>query len=482
MATGTSPELLALDRRDEAPPEPSRAEEPDRPRLDRGLDQAGLLSLQRTLGNAGVAQLLARQSATLDPPATDQPYLSWTKDEIRPIQRELRRLRLYNLSIDGIIGKVSDQGLVEAFGGDEWRKLDSTTVLERLKTATRPKAGKGSDFRYAELFKDGLLDLTFGYGYMEELQTQENWDAYADEMEAALTGRGYVEDAKEAAALYATAGRKTSGYGRFFVKKDALTYTPPAGDPRPIHGIVRFIMNPGGDKGAETREAFEQAMTDGDVAYYSGHGRYGTGPDFDPNFGKIQLLDKDGNVELEPEDYKVLGQVLSKESGGRPWSRFLWRHERGRVKIDLSNTGNLRLNAKSPHQDEFGGKLIQWALEQSGETTVTGKEGELATGAAANPDRKYRVMVFDGCNTRDYETAIRKTPGFDTRGADIIGTKRSVGFGAEVEAFTAFLDGLVGQHSPAEIIKGMNQEMKEHESDYSGAPFEGSGFGDNPSR
>ena len=48
-------------------------------------------------------------------------------------------------------------------------------------------------------------------------------------------------------------------------------------------------------------------------------------------------------------------------------------------------------------------------------------------------------MVFDGCNTCDYERAIRKTPGFDTRGADIIGTTRSVGFGAEVEAFTAFL-------------------------------------------
>ena len=48
-------------------------------------------------------------------------------------------------------------------------------------------------------------------------------------------------------------------------------------------------------------------------------------------------------------------------------------------------------------------------------------------------------MVFDGCNTRDYEGAIRKTPGFDTRGADITGTTRSVGFGAEVEAFTAFL-------------------------------------------
>jgi hypothetical protein len=47
----------------------------------------------------------------------------------------------------------------------------------------------------------------------------------------------------------------------------------------------------------------------------------------------------------------------------------------------------------------------------------------------------------------------------------------------------AFLDGLVGQQSAEEVVKGMNQEMKEHESGYSGGgPFAGSGFGDNPSR
>jgi hypothetical protein len=155
--------------------------------------------------------------------------------------------------------------------------------------------------------------------------------------------------------------------------------------------------------------------------------------------------------------------------------------DKNRIRIERVNAGNLRMNQKTP-QSDFGAKLIQWSMNQDGVDAVTGKEGELATDAAANPDRKYRVLVFDGCNTKDYERAIRKTPGFDTRSADIIGTKRSVGFGAEVEAFTRFLDGLVGEQSPAEIVKGMNQEMKEHESDYSGAPFFGSGFEDNPSQ
>ena len=57
-------------------------------------------------------------------------------------------------------------------------------------------------------------------------------------------------------------------------------------------------------------------MTAGDAAYYSGHGRYGSGPDFDRNFGKFTLLDADGNVEQVIEDYEVLGEVLAKESGG----------------------------------------------------------------------------------------------------------------------------------------------------------------------
>jgi hypothetical protein len=126
--------------------------------------------------------------------------------------------------------------------------------------------------------------------------------------------------------------------------------------------------------------------------------------------------------------------------------------------------------------------LINWAMDQTGTVAETGPEGALGAAAAANPNRKYRILVFDGCRTSDYEKSIRKTPGFDPRSADIIQTTRTVGFGAEAEALMAFLDGLVGQQSAEEIIKSMNEEMKQHEGGYAGAPFAGSGFGDNPSR
>ena len=165
-------------------------------------------------------------------------------------------------------------------------------------------------------------------------------------------------------------------------------------------------MNPGGDKGAEAREAFEEGMTQGDAAYYSGHGRYGSGPDFDRNFGKFTLKDADGNVEQVIDDYEVLGEMLAKESGGGAWARFLKRQNaRARSTVEFSNAGNLRLNAKNLHPGEFGGKLIHWAMDQTGRPPRRATAARSAAGAAANPDRKYRVLVFDGCRTRDYEKA-----------------------------------------------------------------------------
>jgi hypothetical protein len=59
--------------------------------------------------------------------------------------------------------------------------LNAATVLARLQAATRPRGGSGHDFRYGELFKDGLLDITFGFGFMEELDAS-GWDALTREM------------------------------------------------------------------------------------------------------------------------------------------------------------------------------------------------------------------------------------------------------------------------------------------------------------
>ena len=84
------------------------------------------------------------------------------------------------------------------------------------------------------------------------------------------------------------------------------------------------------------------------------------------------------------------------------------------------------------HSNEFGARLIQWALEQSGTPVQTGAGGQLAEGAAANPQRRYRVVAFYGCSTNSYDTALRNTEGFGTREADILVTNRTTSGGAEV--------------------------------------------------
>ena len=94
-----------------------------------------------------------------------------------------------------------------------------------------------------------------------------------------------------------------------------------------------------------------------------------------------------------------------------------------RIQVDLSNAGNLRMESRA-HSNEFGARLIQWALEQSGTPLQTGEGGQLAEGAAANPQRRYRVVAFYGCSTNSYDTALRNTEGFGTREADILVTNR----------------------------------------------------------
>ena len=347
------------------------------------------------------------------------------------------------------------------------------------------------DLRYGELFKDGVLDVTLGVGYMEEEGTTGH-DLYMTELLQELDGmfaaRAFVDDQTLAERLLADAHRDVgpSAFGRFYVKQDALTYRPPAGDPRSVHVVVRLVGDDSGQHGGEASQAFEEGMTQGDVAYYTGHGRYGSGPDFDRNFLRFTLLDAQGQVTQELTDYERLERVLRRESpNGSAWSRFLWRVQHNRIRVDVSNEGNLRLAARNRHTGEFGANLIFWALEQSGNAPITGSEGRLASEAAAasaDRQRRYRVMVFDGCRTQDYEQHIRSTPGFDRRSTDMIETNRETGFYAEAEAFMAFLEGIIGQQSAEEVVHGMNREMRAHEEGYEGAPFTGSGFGDNPSR
>jgi len=410
---------------------------------------------------------------------------TWSREDTILIQRQLQRLGLYRIRVDGIVGPMTESGLVEAFGSDEWRRLDTGTLLQRLREAQPVEGTRGEHaLRYGEMFRDGVIDMTLGIGFDEA----GNQESTIERFQEVLADRQFVEDRDGAAEIYTQAGRAMgpSAFGRFFVRRDALTYRPPAGEERAIHAVVRLVYTEDGSQGGEASGAFREGMVQSDVAYYTGHGRYGSGPDFDRNMS-YELLDDAGNVTESIEDYDVLEVRLRNEGrrfGRSAWQQFLWRERRGRIHVIGFNAGNVFINPQDLHSGEFGARLMYWNLRREGgegAALATGPGGELAAGAEANPERRYRLLVFDGCRTQDYERSIRRTAGFGAHSADVLATRRTVNWGDEVNTLASFLDSVLQQQSAETIVRGMDaQQGPENPGGRSGGAYRGSGLQDNP--
>lgn len=456
---------------------------------------ATLLRLQGIAGNAAVSALvLQRQTRPTASPPSDLP--NWSDAELAAIQRELKRLRLYNLRIDHVFGPGTEAGLVEAFGGDGWRRQEPVAIVSALRAATTPPRSPrpAHQLRYGELFKDGVLDLTVGIGYTEEMTDDGRQQYYLSLLpqfrHSLVDERGFLSDQAAAVAILVRAGRAIGATpaGEFFVKRRALTYRPPAGAERSIDVVVHVVANTTGDSagGAAAAGAFTEGLERSDVAYYTGHGRYGSGPDFDRNFDHFELLDSSGAITrtFAGKDYEVLGEYLRREgaSGRTAWEQFLYRDRQHRINVLTSDLGNVYLNPRRL-ENEFGAKLIYWALQRDGRVPVTGPAGELGRGAAAVPEHRYHVEVFDGCRTRDYERSIQSTPGFGPGQADIFSTTRLTGFKAEAATFAAFLDAIIGEQSAEEIVLGMDTALAAHEEGGDGShAFHAAGLRNDPIR
>ena len=465
-----------------------------------------ILALQRTAGNAAVTEVLEhgphpalprtrgreipsiqRQAvATPEAPAAVETHPDWTRDELGTIQRELRRLGLYRMAIDRIFGPGTRSGLVEAFGGDEWMTLSPAVIIERLKAAAPPSGKKGEhQFRYGEMFKDGILDITVGIGFDET-------NAHVPEINAIKAGlqkRGYVDNHPLASVLLLKAHRAVAldAYGEFWVKLNALTYTPPAGPPRAVNGVIRLVYSLTGKDGDKAAAAMQQGMTDSDVSFYAGHARVGSGPDFSGVFNRVEIFNAAGESIKRIEDFEMLEAYLSApppEGGQRhglnAWGEFNAYHPvlvpDGNLSVDdrkkhplmvvPSPNAHLLLNQTMVKRGVAGfeRRLIYWIVDKSGQKAITGKHGALAKATAAQPDRKYRVVVFNACSTEDYKPAIQGTPGFDPRSADILMSQRETLWAHYAEGLLAFLDSVVGQQSAEQVVKAMNQAEPDDET------------------
>lgn len=406
----------------------------------------------------------------------------WSSREIGSIQRELKRLQLYTGSLDSKFGLGTRAALVEAFGSDEWEQLAAPVVQARLRAAKGPSGPSGQHrLRYGELFKDGLLDITLGIGFDEG----GNNKTAINEMTKVLISHGFSVDAGLASTLYKNAGLAMApgAFGVFYVRKQPLVYQPPAGPARQAHAVVRLVTSADGSHGKQAAGAFTEGMQKSDIAYYSGHGRYGSGPDFDRNM-TFTLLDSDGKPEQQIDDYTQLEHVLAAEGKAHKrgaWQQFEWRVGQHRIDVHGDNDGNVFLNPSIRHS-EFGAKLMYWNLQRrggAGKKPLTGKEGALDIGS--DKQRDYRVFVFDGCRTQDYRQAIRSTPDHGEGPVDILDTRRTLNWGDEAKTLAVFLESVIKQQSAEEIIKNMDREQSPaNPGGKPGDAYQGSGFADNP--
>lgn len=417
----------------------------------------------------------------------------WKYRDLINIQRQLRRLGLYpyrknghRLRIDGTWGDGTRSALVEAYGGYSWQNLPSSTVITNLKAAKKPKGRRRQhNFRYGEMFSDKWLELSVSIGFDENGRHAFKRKGIVNYLTKTL-GYKHLTGGK-ASAAHSKINKDTgkgggSTYGDVLLKKNALLYKPPVGKPRKIHIAVYLITTSGTATGEKAKKAVTSGMAHSDVSFYTGHGRYGSGPDFDSNFGRFDFLDKDGKVTRTFLSYKLLKYELKEEGkryGRGAWSQFRWRLRNKRIRVSLTNKGNLFTNARNKRRGSFGANLIFWALKQKagGGTLVTGRKGSLAKELkSAAQKRPYRMWVFAGCSTRDYRSALRSTPGVKSHSTDIIFTKKSVRTLAAVNTFQAFFSQLIAQSTAEVMIKKMNDQNP----DSGRNPYVLDGFRDNP--
>ena len=480
--------------------------------------QRQVLTLQRQIGNRSVVQRIITEStapnftpgqrpAPADPDAVQVPDWASATDKLKSIQQEMKRLGMYGIDLDGVYGKGTDAALVESFGGDEFRTMDADSILTRLKAAKPNASGtKGAKtFRYGELFKDGILDMTLGIGHMEENEPgTKRGDEYQKKFLEIITGRGFVIDRAKAAELYTKAGRTLgpTDFGDYYVKENALSYTPPAGEARSVHMVIRLVNGLAGGQGAAASGAFKEGMAKSDITYYAGHGRYGSGPDFDRNFDGFDILDEGGQLakiggehQVYNDDtkqkesvafqnpiktYGVLEEYLNsaeevnQKHGKDAWERFMWRVNNNRINVHFSNEGNVFLNPENHHGSEFGGKLMYWALAKTGTKPAVGKGGELDQAAAGEKQRRYRMIVFDGCTTKDYEKSIRETPHYDNKSTELIETRHPVYLDDYQATLAAFLDSIIGQQSAPQTFQNMEKIQVNSNRDFGGQAIVGS--------
>jgi hypothetical protein len=130
---------------------------------------------------------------------------------------------------------------------------------------------------YGKLFADGKLNTTIGVGFDEGGSDKDE----TKDVKAGLTKRGYTQLDPNTAATDKAMGKlfTAAGIDPAAAKTDGIQYftTTFKYGGKDVTSVVKLITA----DTPQAKEKFAKAMGESEMVVYSGHGRYGSGPDFD---------------------------------------------------------------------------------------------------------------------------------------------------------------------------------------------------------
>lgn len=354
----------------------------------------------------------------------------------------------------------------------------STPTQVPTPTPTQPVAPVGPTDgpypRYDRMVEDGLLDMTVALGY------DEGAPGYAPShlseeirLTSEIQSRGFVRNDAKALELLKKAGKEVNGsYSAFYLKENIAT-----ANGQPVHSIVRVITSGDGQAGAEKRKTALEGMNQSDVFMYGGHARFGTGPDFDSNLEVTidweGVPNAKGQGKVTYSDESSLKTLLSPSGNDSQALDALKRLQQlGKVKIQGQNAGNLRIGNENKYPYEFGSYLMNEALKD----TSTQSLAEEISGD------QYRLWLFNGCRTQDYQSPIRamgqKNAALNSENLDLFMTNQTLWWENTAGSLMAFLDGVSAFEKTADLSDRLQKANPDQGKN--GKTHLRQGFDDNP--
>jgi hypothetical protein len=328
-----------------------------------------------------------------------------------------------------------ETGLPSPGGRPAGAAAETSMPLPRLNGTLTPSGSP----RYDQLFAGQLMTAVLAVGFDEYGSNRPIDDA----LQEGLVSRGFRVDTTAALARLAAGKRPTPArVGDLYYAEGAAHDS--AG--RPVDVVVTLALAGDGSNGGDVASAYLDGLGRCDLAAYGGHGRYGTGPDFDYNF-TADLVDERGNVTASFSEYKDLEEALTAQGklhGRGPIAEYKLLMKQKRLEVRRINSGNLVINLRNYHAAEFGSHLMVDQLAT---------DPNIRRFSRQKFDKKYRLWMFSGCRTHDYFYNLRKlNPAANAGGLDLIGTRRVCYWNATADNLLGLLDGVFARDTYKQLL------------------------------